>query len=85
MLVGDAAVTPHPDTGSGWASGFRGFEVLKDLLEALADTNHPKDEAVLYQHFNDRYELHVSLQRPSMGPSRSLITTFICSTDSCRR
>jgi len=60
VLVGDAAVTPHPDSGSGLVTGFRGFEELKVLFKALAETSGAKDDVVAYQDFNERYELHVS-------------------------
>lgn len=60
VLVGDAAVTPHPDQGSGYTTGFRGFEELKALLGALRQTDREKDNNLVFQGFNDRYELHVS-------------------------
>ncbi len=60
VLVGDAAVTPHPEQGSGYTTGFRGFEELKRLLEALKGTDRSKDNSLIFQGFNDRYELHVS-------------------------
>ena len=60
VMVGDAAVTPHPDTASGYGSGFRGYEELKVLYQALFNTDAPKDTSAIYQDFNDRYEMHVS-------------------------
>jgi 2-polyprenyl-6-methoxyphenol hydroxylase-like FAD-dependent oxidoreductase len=60
VLVGDAAVTPHPEKGSGYTTGFRGFEELKRLFEALKKTDRSKDNSVAFQTFNDRYELHAS-------------------------
>jgi len=60
VLVGDAAVTPHPDGGSGIETGYRGFEEFATLLVALKATNRSKDNSFAYQSFNDRYELHVS-------------------------
>lgn len=60
VLVGDAAVTPHPEQGSGYTTGFRGFEELKRLFEALKGTDRSKDNSLIFQSFNDRYELHVS-------------------------
>jgi flavin-dependent dehydrogenase len=60
VLVGDAAVTPHPDTGSGYATGFRGYQELKKLFEALSATSKADDNSVIFQSFNDRYELHVA-------------------------
>ena len=60
VLVGDSAVTPHPEKGSGYTTGFRGFEELHTMFEALDKTHRSKDNSVIYQAFNDRYELHVS-------------------------
>jgi 2-polyprenyl-6-methoxyphenol hydroxylase-like FAD-dependent oxidoreductase len=60
VLVGDAAVTPHPEQGSGYTTGFLGFMELKVLFEALAKTTRSKDCNLIFQSFNDRYELHVS-------------------------
>jgi hypothetical protein len=57
VLVGDAAVTPHPDTGMGVTSGFRGFEALKELLGCLK--SEPGDGLESYLKFNARYEKHV--------------------------
>ena len=59
-MVGDAAVTPHPDTASGYVSGFRGYQELVTLYEALSHTTAPADQSAIYQSFNDRYEMHVS-------------------------
>jgi 2-polyprenyl-6-methoxyphenol hydroxylase-like FAD-dependent oxidoreductase len=58
LLVGDAAVTPHPDTGKGVDSGFRGFQEVKTLLEKLK-TGGLENEADLYMDFNKQYEMHV--------------------------
>jgi 2-polyprenyl-6-methoxyphenol hydroxylase-like FAD-dependent oxidoreductase len=60
VLVGDAAVTPHPEKGSGYTTGFRGYEELCRLFEALKKTDRSKDNSVAFQSFNDRYELHAS-------------------------
>ena len=60
VIVGDAAVTPHPERGSGYTTGFRGFEELHKMFEALKNTHRSKDNSVIYQGFNDRYELLVS-------------------------
>lgn len=57
VLVGDAAVTPHPDTGMGVTSCFRGFEALKELLGHLK--TEPGDGLESYLKFNARYEKHV--------------------------
>jgi hypothetical protein len=42
VLVDDSAVTPHPDTGMGYAAGFRGYQEVKALLEKLAKTSKPR-------------------------------------------
>lgn len=60
ILVGDAAVTPHPQMGSGYTTGFRGFEEVSKLFQALKKTHRSKDNSIVYQSFNARYELHVS-------------------------
>jgi 2-polyprenyl-6-methoxyphenol hydroxylase-like FAD-dependent oxidoreductase len=60
VIVGDAAVTPHPEKGSGYTTGFRGFEELQILFQSLKETDRSKDNSIAFQSFNDRYELHVS-------------------------
>jgi hypothetical protein len=60
VLVGDSAVTPHPDTGMGYAAGFRGYQQIKALLEKLAKTTQPDDDSAAFQSFNDLYEVAVS-------------------------
>jgi len=60
VLVGDSAVTPHPDTGMGYAAGFRGYKEVKALLEKLAKTTRPDDDSAAFQSFNDLYEVAVS-------------------------
>lgn len=60
VLVGDAAVTPHPDTGSGYTTGFLGFQEVKTLMAALARTSKPEDDAAAFMSFDHRYEVHVS-------------------------
>jgi 2-polyprenyl-6-methoxyphenol hydroxylase-like FAD-dependent oxidoreductase len=81
VVVGDAAVTPHPEQGSGYTTGFRGFEELKKLFEALEQTNRSNDDSVIYQDFNDRYELHVSRKalegtRGILASNRKLLLNF---------
>jgi hypothetical protein len=60
VLMGDAAVTPHPEAGSGITTGFKGFEELRKLFKALKKTHHSKDNSILFMSFNDRVELHIS-------------------------
>ena len=61
VVVGDAAVTPHPDTGMGVTSGFAGFEILRTLMSALKKDKGPKeDDSEAYASFNAGYEQHVS-------------------------
>jgi 2-polyprenyl-6-methoxyphenol hydroxylase-like FAD-dependent oxidoreductase len=60
VIVGDAAVMPHPERGSGCTTGFRGFEELHKMFEALKNTRRSKDNSIIHQGFSDRYELHVS-------------------------
>lgn len=61
VLVGDAAVSPHPQTGSGLLTGFHGFEALQDLLTALKLTNRSSDEAVdSLCAFEDSYEVYIA-------------------------
>lgn len=57
VLVGDAAVTPHPDTGMGYTTGFRGFEEVRLLLGALRRT---ANDAGAFLSFNARYEIDVA-------------------------
>jgi len=61
ILVGDAAVSPHPSTGSGIGTGFHGFEAFQDLLRALKATNRSSDEAVdALCAFEDSYEIYIA-------------------------
>jgi len=54
VVVGDAAVTPHPDTGMGYTTGFRGFGEVRELLGALSRTTN---DATAFLSFNSRYEI----------------------------
>lgn len=74
VLVGDAAVTPHPQTGSGYTTGFRGYEELCKLFAALKKTHRTKDNSVVFQSFNDRYELHVS--RKALEGTTQILTNI---------
>src|SRR6202044_1221650 len=61
VVVGDAAVTPHPDTGMGVTSGFKGCEELRTLMRALKkDKGTKEDDREAYASFNAAYEKHVS-------------------------
>ena len=60
VIVGDAAVTPHPQAGSGIGTGFKGFQELQGLLAALANRKRAQDLDGLLLEFNNSYELHVS-------------------------
>jgi 2-polyprenyl-6-methoxyphenol hydroxylase-like FAD-dependent oxidoreductase len=57
ILVGDAAVTPHPDQGSGLQSGFRGFKEVKRLLKAMKKT---EGNQFAFKSFGERYEIAVA-------------------------
>ena len=60
MLVGDAAVTPHPQAGSGIGTGFAGFEELQKLFAALKKAHRSNNNEAVFQNFNTAYELHAS-------------------------
>lgn len=60
VIVGDAAVTPHPEAGSGIGTGFKGFEEVRKLFEAMQKTHRSEDPKAIFLNFNDSYELHVS-------------------------
>jgi 2-polyprenyl-6-methoxyphenol hydroxylase-like FAD-dependent oxidoreductase len=60
VIVGDAAVTPHPEAGSGIGTGFKGFQELQRLLVALKKTHRSKNNDAMFMAFEDAYELHVS-------------------------
>lgn len=61
LLVGDAAVSPHPQAGTGLLTGFHGFEALQDLLQALKAVHRSSDEAVdAICAFEDSYEIYLS-------------------------
>jgi hypothetical protein len=60
VIVGDAAVTPHPEAGSGMVTGFAGVQQLTVLFEALRGTNRSADNSGAWLNFNQQYELFVS-------------------------
>jgi hypothetical protein len=60
VLVGDAAVTPHPGTGSGIETGFRGFEVLVELFEMLEKASKAENRAQAFMSFNQHFEFVAS-------------------------
>jgi 2-polyprenyl-6-methoxyphenol hydroxylase-like FAD-dependent oxidoreductase len=60
VLVGDAAVTPHPETGSGLVTGFRGFVEISALFKALSETHRSEDTRALFLNFDQSYELSVA-------------------------
>lgn len=61
VILGDSAVTPHPETGTGLLTGFRGFEQLQELFKALKGTSRSSNEALeALMDFEDRYEIFVA-------------------------
>jgi 2-polyprenyl-6-methoxyphenol hydroxylase-like FAD-dependent oxidoreductase len=60
IIVGDAAVTPHPEAGSGIGAGFKGFEEVQKLFSALRDTHRSENPSVSFLSFAASYELVVS-------------------------
>lgn len=60
VIVGDAAVTPHPEAGSGMVTGFAGVCQLTVLFEALKGTNRSADNSGAWLKFDEQYELFVS-------------------------
>ncbi len=60
VLLGDAAVTPHPQAGTGLATGFAGFEELQKLFAALKKADRSDDNESVFQNFNTSLELHAS-------------------------
>jgi hypothetical protein len=61
VILGDSAVTPHPETGTGLLTGFRGFEQLQKLFQALQGTSKSSNEALeALMDFEDRFEIFVA-------------------------
>ena len=60
VIVGDAAVTPHPEAGSGIGTGFKGLEELKILFASLKKSDRSDNNDAAFKTFNDAYEVHVS-------------------------
>lgn len=75
VLVGDAAVTPHPETGSGLVTGFRGFEEICKLFTTLSQTHRSEDNRALFLDFDRSYDLSVS--------SKSLKGTYMILHNLC--
>lgn len=60
VIVGDAAVTPHPEAGSGMTTGFAGVQQLSVLFAALKGVSRSVDSSAAWLSFNQCYELFVS-------------------------
>lgn len=60
VLLGDAAVTPHPEQGSGITTGFHGFEKLMDLFKALKKLDRSNNTEKAFTTFNGAVELIAS-------------------------
>jgi hypothetical protein len=61
VILGDSAVTPHPETGTGLLTGFRGFEQLQKMFTALQGTSKSSNEALeALMDFEDRYEIFIA-------------------------
>ncbi len=60
VIVGDAAVTPHPEAGSGMTTGFAGVQQIAILFEALRGVSRSVDSSAAWLSFNQSYELFVS-------------------------
>ena len=75
VIVGDAAVTPHPEAGSGIGAGFKGFEELKVLFASLKESDRSDNNEGAFKTFNDAYELHVS--RKALEGTRFVLTNLI--------
>jgi len=55
VLLGDAALTPHPQTGSGLVTGFTGFQALETLLDDLKKLSTRTASGPLLAAYNQTY------------------------------
>jgi len=60
VLLGDAAVTPHPEQGSGITTGFHGFEKLQELFAALKKLDRSNNTEKAFTNFNNAVEIIAS-------------------------
>jgi len=60
VIVGDAAVTPHPKAGTGLQTGFIGVMQVSSLFQALRKANRSADNSEAWKDFNQSYDRHVS-------------------------
>jgi hypothetical protein len=75
VIVGDAAVTPHPQAGTGLTTGFAGVEQLSLLFKALAGTNRSADNSAAWMSFEQCYELYVS--RKALEGTKIVLSNLI--------
>lgn len=60
VIVGDAAVTPHPKAGTGLETGFIGVQQVSSLFQALRKAERAGDNSRAWNNFNQSYDKHVS-------------------------
>jgi len=60
VIVGDAAVTPHPRAGTGLETGFIGVQQVSSLFQALQNADPSADNSEAWKNFNQAYDRHVS-------------------------
>ncbi|WP_213807226.1 hypothetical protein [Granulicella sp. dw_53] len=60
VLLGDAAVTPHPEQGSGVAAGYVGLEKLRQLFQELKKLDRSDDTESSFSNFNSQMDIVTS-------------------------
>jgi hypothetical protein len=60
VIVGDAAVTPHPRAGTGLQTGFIGVQQVSSLFKALQNAKRSADKSADWMDFNQCYDRFVS-------------------------
>ncbi len=75
VLLGDAAVTPHPEQASGTAAGFSGFEQLQKLFQELKKLNRSDNIEAQFNSFNSGMELIVA--KKALEGTRAILANNI--------
>jgi hypothetical protein len=75
VLLGDSAVTPHPEKASGIGTGYFGFEKLKELFQELKKLDRSDNTETHFGSFNSAMEIIAS--KKALEGTRSILSNNI--------
>jgi hypothetical protein len=75
VLLGDSAVTPHPEKASGIGTGYFGFEKLKELFQELKKLDRSDNTETHFSSFNSAMEIIAS--KKALEGTRSILSNNI--------